>query len=89
MALDTVHNTVEDFLFDGEELSNNDIAILTNQLNAMTLKDLKSLTKNLGMRLTGSSRKGDIIERLIGMSLIGAIKNIYSLKTRIRHGAST
>jgi len=36
MALDTVRNTVKDFLFHGEELSNNDIAILTNQLSAMT-----------------------------------------------------
>ena len=74
MVLDTIYDTVEDFLFHGKELSNNGIAILTNWLSAMTLKDLKSLMKNLGVRLTGSSRKGDIIERLIGMSHIGAIK---------------
>ena len=32
------------------------------------------MAKSLGIRLTGSSRKGDIIERLIGMARIGAIK---------------
>jgi len=40
----------------------------------MTLKNLKLLAKNLGVRLTGSLRKGNIIERLIGMARIGAIR---------------
>ena len=30
MVLDTIYDTVEDFLFHGKELSNNGIAILTN-----------------------------------------------------------
>ena len=61
-------------LYCGEELSNEDIATLISQLSVMTLKTLKSLAKSLGIRLTGSSRKGDIIERLIVMACIGAIK---------------
>ena len=40
----------------------------------MILKNLKLLAKSLGICLTGSSRKGNIIERLIGMARIGAIK---------------
>ena len=69
-----VEERVKELLFRGEELSNSDIAALINRLSAMTLKNLKSLAKSLGIRLTGSSRKGDIIERLIGMARIGAIK---------------
>ena len=69
-----VEERVKELLFRGEELSNSDIAALINRLSAMTLKNLKSLAKSLGIRLTGSSRKGDIIEGLIGMARIGAIK---------------
>ena len=69
-----VEERVKELLFRGEELSNSDIAALINRLSAMTLKNLKSLAKSLGIRLTGSSRKGDIIERLIGMARIGATK---------------
>ena len=65
-----VEERVKELLYSGEELSNEDIAALISQLSAMTLKNLKSLAKSLGIRLTGSSRKGDIIERLIGMARI-------------------
>ena len=69
-----VEERVKELLYRGEELSNDDIAALISQLSAMTLKNLKSLAKSLGIHLTGSSRKGDIIEHLIGMARIGAIK---------------
>ena len=71
---------VKELLYCGEELSNEDIAALISQLSAMTLKNLKSLAKSLGIRFTGSSRKGDIIERLIGMARIGAIKKYAQRK---------
>ena len=54
-----VEERVKELLFCGEELSNSDIAALINRLSAMTLKNLKLLAKSLGIRLTGSSRKGE------------------------------
>ena len=66
-----VEERVKELLYRGEELSNEDIAALISQLSAMTLKNLKSLEKSLGIRLNGSSREG---KRLIGMACIGAIK---------------
>ena len=38
-------------------------------------KELRSFAKNVLVRLTGSSRKADIADRLIAMAQIGAIRD--------------
>ena len=40
-----------------------------------TVKELNTLTKSLGVRLAGSTRRADIVERLLAMAKIGAVRD--------------
>ena len=40
-----------------------------------TVKELSTLAKSLGVRLAGSTRKADIVERLLAMAKIGAVQD--------------
>ena len=40
------------------------------------MKELITLTKSLGVRLTGSSRKVDMVDRLLAMAKIGAVRDM-------------
>ena len=48
-------------------------ATLITRLREMTLKQLKLLAKNLSIKLTGSTNKAEVIDRMLGMAQIGAI----------------
>ena len=60
-------------LLRGKELSASEIALLRNELLSKTAKDLRKVASSLSVRLTGSVRKFEIVERLISMAQIGAI----------------
>ena len=64
---------VETLLINGKDLTDDDEATLTTNLRKMTLKQLKLLAKNLSIKLTGSTKKAEVIDRLLAMAQIGAI----------------
>ena len=64
---------VETFLINGKDLTDDDEATLTTNLRKMTLKQLKLLAKNLSIKLTGSTKKAEVIDRLLAMARIRAI----------------
>ena len=39
------------------------------------MKELSTLAKSLGVRLAGSTRKANIVERLLAMAKIGAVRD--------------
>ena len=43
-----------------------------------TVKELSTLAKSLGVRLAGSTRKADIVDRLLAMAKIGAVRDASS-----------
>ena len=45
-------------------------ATLITRLREMTLKQLKLLAKNLSIKLTGSTNKAEVIDRMLGMAQI-------------------
>ena len=55
-----------------------DVALgdIRRQLLKKTVKELGTLAKLLGVRLTGSSRKVDIVDRLLAMAKIGAVRDM-------------
>ena len=65
---------VELLLFQAQHLADDEIDSLKRSLSSMKVENLRSLSKRLGVRLTGTVRKSDITERLLGMARIGAIK---------------
>ena len=64
---------VETLLNNGKDLTDDDEATIIIHLREMTLKQLKLLAKNLNVKLTGSTKKAEIIDRLLAMARIGAI----------------
>ena len=69
---------IESALVQGKELSHEEIVSLRKQLYGLSVKEIKAIAKNLSIRLTGSSKKADIIERLMAMARIGAIQKHHS-----------
>ena len=65
---------VESALLQGKELSHEEIVGLREHLHRLSVKEIKAIAKGLSIRLTGSSKKTDIIERLMAMARIGAIQ---------------
>ena len=55
---------VETLLINGKDLTNNVEAMLVTHLKEMMLKELKLLAKNLNIKLTGSSKKVEVIDRI-------------------------
>ena len=67
MADDCVDN-----LLRGKELSDSDVESLKASLASKKVQDLRKIAVEVSVRLTGSVRKNDIVDRLIGMAKIGA-----------------
>ena len=72
MALE---GSLKDCLLCGKELSDDEISVLKDRLCSKTVQELRILAKGVNVRLTGSSRKVDIVDRLIGMARIGATRD--------------
>ena len=58
----------------GSANSADEIADLNKSLLALRVAELKSIAKHLNVRLTGASKKSEIVERLMAMSLIDAMR---------------
>ena len=66
--------SVKPLLLRGKELSIDETEMLESLLVKEKLSGLKIIAKDLRIRLTGATRKQDIIERLMCMARIGAIQ---------------
>ena len=67
MAVDCV-----DSLPHEKELSDSDVESLKASLASKKVQDLRKVAVEVSVRLTGSVRKKDIVDRLIGMAKTGA-----------------
>ena len=74
MALNV--ETLKSVLLRGQELSDNEIVELRDCMLKKTLKEMRVLSKSISVKLTGSSRKVDIVDRLISMAKIGAVQDV-------------
>ena len=69
-------DSLKSFLLHAQELCEGDVAKLRDCLHKRTIKELHILAKSVSVRLTGSSRKGDIADCLIAMAKIGAARDV-------------
>ena len=67
-------SSIKPLLLRAKELSSDEIEMLESLLVKEKLSELKIMAKDLRIRLTGATRKQDIIERLMCMARIGAIQ---------------
>ena len=70
--------TITSVLLNCQSLDGRAIDDIRVQLCKRTVKELGALAKSLGVRLGGSIRKADIIERLLSMARIGAVRDVSS-----------
>ena len=66
--------SIKSLLLRAKELSFDEIELLESLLLKEKLSGLKIVAKDLRIRLTGATKKQDIIERLMCMARIGAIQ---------------
>ena len=66
--------SIKPLLLRAKELSTDEIEMLESFLYKEKLSELKIIAKDLRIRLTGATRKQDIIERLMCMARIGAVQ---------------
>ena len=67
-------SSIESLLLRAKELSSDEIQMLESLLVKEKLSALKTTSKDLQIRLTGATRKQDIIEHLMCMARIGAVQ---------------
>ena len=72
MALE---ESLKTYLLRGKQLSEDEVSPLKDCLCRKTLQELRVIAKDVNVRLAGSSRKADIVDRMIGMARIGAIRD--------------
>lgn len=70
--------TITSVLLNCQSLDGRAIDDIRIQLCKRTVKELGALARSLGVRLAGSIRKADIIERLLSMARIGAVRDVSS-----------
>ena len=67
-------SSIKSLLLQAKELSSDEIEMLESLLVKEKLSALKTTSKDLQIRLTGATRKQDIIKRLMCMTRIGAVQ---------------
>ena len=67
-------SSIQSLLLQTKELSSNEIGMLESLFIKENLSGLKIIVKDLQIRLTGATRKQDIIKRLMCMACIGAVQ---------------
>ena len=65
---------VEEALLRGMDLSSEEIISLRESLSLMKVKDIKSIAKHLSIRVTAATKKIELIDRIMAMAQIGAIR---------------
>ena len=59
----------------GKESPEDKALVLKDHLCSKTLQELHFVAKDLSVRLTGSSHRADIVNRMIGIAQTGVIRN--------------
>ena len=67
-------SSIKSLILRAKELSSDEIEMLESLLFKEKLSALKTISKDLRIRLTGATRKQDIIEHLMCMACIGAVQ---------------
>ena len=70
---ETQESKAKILLLNSQGLGHDEAEELTGNLSGMTLKQLKLLAKDCNICLTGSSKKGEVMDRILAMARIGAI----------------
>ena len=70
-----LEDNLKSCLLCGKQLSEDEVSALKDCLCNKTLQELRVLAKDVNVRLAGSSRKADIVDRIIGMARIGVIRD--------------
>ena len=65
-----VEQTIHFRLLNSTELSDSNIALLREDLIVKKIDELRKIVSSLSVRLTGSTRKKDIVDRIVGMAQI-------------------
>ena len=63
--------SIEDALVTAKNCSEETSLILKERLSIYKVPELRAMSKKLSIRLTGVSRKADIVERLVSMARLG------------------
>ena len=71
---ETQESKAKMLLLNSQGLGHDEAEELTGILSGMTLKQLKVLAKDCNIRLTGSSKKGEVMDRILAMARISAIR---------------
>ena len=72
---DQLDQSIHSRLLKGNDLSDSDIAVLRNGLVVKKIDELRKIVSSLSVHLTGSTRKKDIVDRIVGMAQIGAVND--------------
>ena len=67
-------DSLKSALLHAKELSDNEVANLRDSLCGKTIKELRAVAKSVCVRLTGSSRKTDMLNK----NSLGAVKKGHS-----------
>ena len=67
--------SLKTYLFRGKLLSEDEASALRDCLYRKMLQEPRVLAKDVNVRLAGSSCKADIVDTMIGMARIGAIRD--------------
>ena len=71
---ETQESKAKMLLLNSQGLGHDEAEELTGILSGMTLEQLKLLAKDCNIRLTGSSKKGEVMDRVLAMARNGAIR---------------
>ena len=69
-----VEQTIHFRLLNSTELSDSNIALLREDLIVKKIDELRKIASSLSVRLTGSTHKKDIVDRIVGMAQIGVVR---------------
>ena len=65
-------------LMRAQDMTDTETQVLRETLLAIMVKELNTLARRVSVRLAGSSRKADIVERVLAMAKIGAVQDTLS-----------
>ena len=65
-------------LMRARDMTDTETQVLRETLLAIMVKELNTLARRVSVRLAGSSRKADIVERVLAMAKIGAVQDTLS-----------
>ena len=73
-----INDSLRSSLLHAQELNDEEAVELWENLLKKTAKELRALAKSISVKLAWSSRKADIVDRLLAMAKIGAVRDKLS-----------